>query len=57
MIRDEVVGLISLRVPDKSVQSKRELIQYGVVISAKADEVAVDAPEPKRIDLAPGGGP
>ncbi|WP_106849995.1 Z1 domain-containing protein [Blastococcus sp. Marseille-P5729] len=40
--RDEVVGLISLRVPDKSVQSKRDHIQYGVVIPAKADEVAVD---------------
>jgi hypothetical protein len=40
--RDEVVGMISLRVPDKSVQSKRDHIQYGVVIPAKADEVAVD---------------
>lgn len=40
--REEVVGLISLRVPDKSVQSKRDHIQYGVVIPAKADEVAVD---------------
>jgi ribosomal protein S18 acetylase RimI-like enzyme len=40
--RHEVVGMISLRVPDKSIQSKRELIQYGVVIPAKADEVAVD---------------
>ncbi|MDN7121461.1 hypothetical protein INN71_08665 [Nocardioides sp. ChNu-153] len=40
--RDEVVGLISLRVPDKSVQSKRDHIQYGVVIPAKADEVAVE---------------
>lgn len=40
--RDEVVCMISLRVPDKSVQSKRDHIQYGVVIPAKADEVAVD---------------
>ena len=40
--RDEVVGMISLRVPDKSVRSKRDHIQYGVVIPAKADEVAVD---------------
>ena len=31
----DVVGLISLRVPDKSIQSKRELIQYGVVISGQ----------------------
>ena len=42
MSRDEVVGMISLRVPDKSVQNKRDHIQYGVVIPAKADEVAVD---------------
>jgi len=40
----DVVGLISLRVPDSSVQSRRELIQYTVVVSDKADEVAVDAP-------------
>lgn len=47
--RDEVVGMISLRVPDKSVQSKRDHIQYGVVVPAKADEVAVD------IDAQKGG--
>ncbi len=41
----DVVGLISLRVPDKSIHSRRELIQYGVVVSDKAGEVAVDAPE------------
>ena len=41
----DVVGLISLRVPDKSIQSKRELIQYGVVVSEKAGDVAVDASE------------
>lgn len=40
--RQEVVGMISVRVPDKSIQSKRELIQYGVVIPDKADEVVVD---------------
>lgn len=40
--REEVVGMISLRVPDRSIQSKRELIQYGVVVPAKADDVAVD---------------
>lgn len=40
--RDDVVGLISLRVPDKSVQSKRDHIQWGVVIPARSDEVAVD---------------
>ncbi len=45
--RDEVVGLISLRVPDNSVQSKRDHIQYGVVIPAKADEVAVDVDSQK----------
>lgn len=40
--REDVVGLISLRVPDKSIQSKRELIQYGVVVAESADDVAVD---------------
>jgi len=45
VVRDDVVGLISLRVPDKSIQSKRELIQYGVVIADKADDVAVDVPK------------
>jgi len=45
VVRDDVVGLISLRVPDKSVRSKRELIQYGVVIADKADDVAVEVPE------------
>lgn len=39
--RADVVGLISLRVPDRSVRSKRDLIQYGVVVSEKSDEVAV----------------
>lgn len=43
VVRHDVVGLISLRVPDKSIQSKRELIQYGVVVSDKAEDVAVDA--------------
>lgn len=42
--RENVVGLLSLRVPDKSIQSRRELIQYGVVVADKSDEVAVDAP-------------
>ncbi|MFC4949055.1 Z1 domain-containing protein [Pseudonocardia sp. GCM10023141] len=42
VVRDDVVGLISLRVPDKSIRSKRELIQYGVVIADKADDVAVE---------------
>jgi hypothetical protein len=41
--RHEIVGMISLRVPDKSVQSRRDHIQYGVVISTKPDQVAVDA--------------
>ncbi|MEU0091825.1 Z1 domain-containing protein [Kribbella sp. NPDC006257] len=42
--RTNVVGLISLRVPDASVRSKRDLIQYTVVVSEKADVVAVDDP-------------
>jgi len=44
VVRNDVVGLISLRVPDKSVRSKRELIQYGVVVADKVDDVAVDVP-------------
>lgn len=40
--RDEVVGMLSLRVPDKSVQSRRDHIQYGVVVPARANDVAVD---------------
>ncbi|SCZ64740.1 Z1 domain-containing protein [Thiohalomonas denitrificans] len=47
--RQEIVGMISLRVPDKSIQSKRELIQYGVVIPDKADEVAVDVDAQKAV--------
>lgn len=47
--RHDVVGMISLRVPDKSIQSKRELIQYGVVIPDKADEVAVDVDSRKAV--------
>lgn len=45
VVREDVVGLISLRVPDKSIQSKRELIQYGVIIADKAEVVSVDAPK------------
>jgi hypothetical protein len=44
VVRDNVVGLISLRVPDKSIQSRRELIQYGVVVTDKASDVVVDDP-------------
>ena len=44
VVRQDVVGLISLRVPDKSIHSKRELIQYGVIVSDKADKVVVDDP-------------
>lgn len=42
VVRDDVVGLMSLRVPDKSIRSKRELIQYGVVVKSKPGEVTVD---------------
>ncbi|GAB2534512.1 Z1 domain-containing protein [Nocardia heshunensis] len=41
VIRDNVVGLISLRVPDKSIRSKRELIQWEVKRSDKANDVVV----------------
>lgn len=40
--REDVVGLISLRVPDRSVRSKRDLIQYTVIVTDRADQVAVD---------------
>jgi hypothetical protein len=40
--RADVVGLISLRVPDKSVRSKRELIQWTVVVSEQSDDAVVD---------------
>ena len=43
--RQDVVGLISLRVPDKSIKSKRELIQYGVLVTDQALDVTVDAPK------------
>lgn len=39
--RADVVGLISLRVPDASVRSRRDLIQYGVVVPDKPGDVAV----------------
>lgn len=44
---DDVVGLISLRVPDRSVRSKRDLIQYTVVVNDKADQVVIDDPDAK----------
>ncbi|MDG3012626.1 Z1 domain-containing protein [Rhodococcus sp. D2-41] len=40
--REDVVGLISLRVPDRSVRSKRDLIQYTVVVADKSDQVTVE---------------
>ncbi|RYF60892.1 MAG: hypothetical protein EOO27_04115 [Comamonadaceae bacterium] len=40
--REDVVGLMSLRVPDRSVRSKRDLIQYTVMVADQADQVAVD---------------
>ena len=43
--RFDVVGLISLRVPDGSVRSKRDLIQYAVVVSDKSGDVVVDDPD------------
>lgn len=39
--RSDVVGLISLRVPDSSVRSKRDHIQYGVVVLGKSGDVVV----------------
>jgi hypothetical protein len=44
VLRDNVVGLISLRVPDKSIRSRRELIQWEVRRSDKANDVVVDDP-------------
>ncbi|WP_329414591.1 Z1 domain-containing protein [Nocardia vinacea] len=44
VVRDNVVGLISLRVPDKSIRSRRELIQWEVKRSDKASDVVVDDP-------------
>ncbi|MGK5684013.1 Z1 domain-containing protein [Actinoplanes sp. URMC 104] len=41
--RSDVVGLISLRVPDASVRSRQDLIQYGVVVSDKKSDVVVPA--------------
>jgi hypothetical protein len=43
--RSDVVGLISLRVPDGSVRSKRDLIQYAVVVSDKPGAIVVDDPD------------
>ena len=40
--RSQVVGLMSVRVPDRSVQSRSELIQWSVLVRDKADEVVVD---------------
>ncbi|MDV7991938.1 Z1 domain-containing protein [Rhodococcus sp. IEGM 1374] len=40
--RDDVTGLLSLRAPDKAVRNKRGLIQYGVLVKAKAGAVSVD---------------
>ncbi|GAA1568585.1 Z1 domain-containing protein [Kribbella karoonensis] len=40
--RAAVVGLISLRVPDKSIRSRRELIQWTVVVSAQSDDAIVN---------------
>jgi hypothetical protein len=42
--RSNVVGLISLRVPDGSVRSKQDLIQYGVQVQSKGNDVVVPNP-------------
>ena len=42
--RANAVGLISLRVPDASIRSKRELIQWTVTGRGKDDDVVVDDP-------------
>ncbi|WP_067885346.1 Z1 domain-containing protein [Nocardia vaccinii] len=44
VVRDNVVGLLSLRVPDKSINSRRELIQWEVKRADKASDVVVDDP-------------
>lgn len=44
VVRDDVAGLISLRVPDRSIRSRRELIQWGVKRSDKASDIVVDDP-------------
>lgn len=41
--RANVVSLLSIRIPDKSVQTRRELIQWTVRVRDKADDVVVDA--------------
>lgn len=41
--RSEVVGLISLRVPDQSA-SKKDVIQWGVVVKGAPDAIVVDNP-------------
>ncbi|MFI6827893.1 Z1 domain-containing protein [Kribbella sp. NPDC050241] len=43
--RSDVVGLISLRVPDNTVRSKRDLIQWTVVVPDKPDDTVVDDPD------------
>ncbi len=40
--REDVVGLLSLRVPDRSVRSKRDLIQYSVIIPDQEEQPVVD---------------
>ncbi|MBY6363258.1 Z1 domain-containing protein [Rhodococcoides corynebacterioides] len=40
--RGDITGLLSLRAPDKAVRSKRGLIQYGVLVKAKGDDVSVE---------------
>ncbi|MEV6272707.1 Z1 domain-containing protein [Kribbella sp. NPDC051936] len=39
---DKIVGMISLRVPDKSVRRKRDHIQYSVIVAEMVDDAAVD---------------
>lgn len=40
--RHEIVGLLSVRVPDASIRGRRGLIQYGVKVAGQAADVVVD---------------
>ena len=40
--RDDVVGMIPVRVPDGAIRGKRDLIQYTVVVEKERDLAAVE---------------
>lgn len=52
--RADIVGLLSIRIPDKSIRNRSDLIQWTVKVGDKPDYVVVDDPDAaKRVRRSP----